>query len=119
MRRAQDRARSARSRKNGARSATFKNFGARSATIESRALGALKLASEASCARSAGRFFLISADTLFQYLDACPIVKSQVYYLLISRYCGLLSIFLRVVKHLDINSKHQFFSVHLIVIADR
>ena len=43
MPRAQDRARSARSRKNGARSAT----------IESRALGALKLASEASCARSA------------------------------------------------------------------
>ena len=40
MRRAQDRARSARSRKNGARSAT----------IKSRALGALKLASEASCA---------------------------------------------------------------------
>ena len=37
MRRAQDRARSARSKKNGARSAT----------IESRALGALKLASEA------------------------------------------------------------------------
>ena len=37
MRRAQDRGRSARSRKNGARSAT----------IESRALGALKLASEA------------------------------------------------------------------------
>ena len=37
MRRAQDRARSARSRKNGARSVT----------IESRALGALKLASEA------------------------------------------------------------------------
>ena len=37
MRRAQDRARSARSRKNGARSAT----------IESRALGALKLAREA------------------------------------------------------------------------
>ena len=36
MQRAQDRARSARSRKNGARSAT----------IESRALGALKLASE-------------------------------------------------------------------------
>ena len=55
MRRAQDRARSARSRKNGARSATFKL----------RALGALKLASEASCApsarwecaREAGRFF--------------------------------------------------------------
>ena len=37
MRRAQDRARSARSRKNGPRSVT----------IESRALGALKLASEA------------------------------------------------------------------------
>ena len=37
MRRAQDRARSARSRKNGARSAT----------IESRVLGALKLAREA------------------------------------------------------------------------
>ena len=37
MRRAQDQARSARSRKNGARSAT----------IESRALGALKLAREA------------------------------------------------------------------------
>ena len=57
MPRAQDRARSARSRKNGARSATFKNsgarsatieyYGARSATIESRVLGALKLASEA------------------------------------------------------------------------
>ena len=52
MRRAQDRARSARSRKNGARTAT----------IKSRALGALKLASEASCARQecareAGRFF--------------------------------------------------------------
>ena len=47
MRRAQDRAQSARSRKNGARSATFKNSGARSATIESRALSALKLASEA------------------------------------------------------------------------
>ena len=52
MRRAQDRARSARSRKNGARSAT----------IESRALGALKLASCArsaqwECAREAGRFF--------------------------------------------------------------
>ena len=66
MRRAQDRARSARFRKNGARSATFKNSGARSATIESRALGALKLASEASrarsarweCARETGRFFL-------------------------------------------------------------
>ena len=42
MRRAQDRARSARFRKNGARSAT----------IESRALGALKLASEASCAQN-------------------------------------------------------------------
>ena len=37
MRRAQERA----------RSATFKNYGARSATIESRAVGALKLASEA------------------------------------------------------------------------
>ena len=37
MRRAQERA----------RSATFKNSAARSATIESRALGALKLASEA------------------------------------------------------------------------
>ena len=51
MRRAQDRARSARSRK----------IGARSATIKSRAVGALKLASEASCAwwecaRKAGRF---------------------------------------------------------------
>ena len=43
MRRAQDRARSARSRKNGARSATVEYYGARSATIESRALGALKL----------------------------------------------------------------------------
>ena len=47
MRRAQDQARSARSRKNRARSVTFKNSGTRSATIESRALGALKLASEA------------------------------------------------------------------------
>ena len=43
MRRAQDRARSVRSRKNGARSVT----------IKSRALGALKLASEA------GRFFVL------------------------------------------------------------
>ena len=57
MRRAQDRARSARSRKNGSRIAT----------TESRALGALKLASEASCTRSAqwecvrqaGRFFSV------------------------------------------------------------
>ena len=79
MRRAQDRARSARSRKNGARSATFKNsgarsatieyYGARSATIESRALGALKLASCArsarwECAREADRFFSI----LFRYI---------------------------------------------------
>ena len=40
-------------------------------------------------------FFLISTDTLIQYLDGCPIVKSQIHYLLISRYCGLLSIFLR------------------------
>ena len=53
MRRAQDRARSARSRKNGAQNAT----------IESLALGALKLASEASCARcecasETGRFFI-------------------------------------------------------------
>ena len=57
MRRVQDRARSARSRKIGARSATFKKSGERSATIEYygarsamiklRALGALKLASEA------------------------------------------------------------------------
>ena len=52
MWRAQERARSARSRKNGARNAT----------IKSRALGALKLVSEASCARwecarEAGRFF--------------------------------------------------------------
>ena len=49
MRRAQDRAQSARSRKIGARSATFKNsgarsatikyYGAQSATIKSRALG--------------------------------------------------------------------------------
>ena len=46
MRRAQDRGRSARFRKNGARSAT----------IESRALGALKLASEA------GRFFILQLN---------------------------------------------------------
>ena len=54
MRRAQDRARSARSRKNGARSATFKNSKARSATIESRALGA-----RWECAREAGSFFYL------------------------------------------------------------
>ena len=47
MQRAQDRAWSAKSRKNGARSATMEYHGARSATIKSRALGALKLASEA------------------------------------------------------------------------
>ena len=47
MRRAQDRARSARPRKNGAQSVTFKNSGARSATIESRTLGALKPARQA------------------------------------------------------------------------
>ena len=66
MRRAQDRARSARSRKNGARSATFKNSGARSATIESRALGALKLASEARDenvpAKRADFFILVSNE---------------------------------------------------------
>ena len=87
MRRAQDRARSARSRKNGARRATFENSGARSVTIEyhgarsatkkSRALGALKLASEASCARSArrecareaGRFLYIYLFNYFIILD--------------------------------------------------
>ena len=47
MRRAQDRARSARFKNSGARSATIEYYGARSATIESRALGALKLAREA------------------------------------------------------------------------
>ena len=57
MRRAQDRARSARSRKNGARSATFKNSGARSATIESRALGALKLASDENVPAKRADFF--------------------------------------------------------------
>ena len=65
MRRAHDRARSARSRKNEARSTTIEYHGARSATNKSRALGALKLAREASCAwsarwecaREAGRFF--------------------------------------------------------------
>ena len=52
MRRAQDRA----------RSATIEYYGARSATIESRALGALKLASEArneNVPAKAGRFFLL------------------------------------------------------------
>ena len=54
MRRAQDRARNARFRKNGAQNAT----------IKSRALGALKLASCAlsarlECAREAGRFFYL------------------------------------------------------------
>ena len=48
MRRAQDRARSARSRKNGARSATFKNSGARSAQWE--------------CAREARRFFPLKSS---------------------------------------------------------
>ena len=47
------------------RSATSNNSGVRSATIKSRALGALKLASEASCARwecarQADRFFKIN-----------------------------------------------------------
>ena len=71
MRRAQDRARSARSRKNGARSVT----------IESRALGALKLASEASCARSAqrecarqaGRFFSIKIWKKFENLSTITV----------------------------------------------
>ena len=87
MRRAQDRARSARPRKNGARSAT----------IESRALGALKLASEASCAQSArwerarkaGRFFpiasyqilksdviLINHRSFFQEKDSLQLYRS-------------------------------------------
>ena len=77
MRRAQDRARSASSRKNGARSATFKNsgtrsatieyYGARSATIESRALGVLKLPSAASCARSAQWECAREAGTFFSF----------------------------------------------------
>ena len=47
MRRAQDRARSARSRKNGARRAT----------IKSRALGALKLASDENVSAERADFF--------------------------------------------------------------
>ena len=92
MRRAQDRARSARSRKNGARSAT----------IESRALGALKLASEASCAlsarwecaRKAGRFFL------FQMRNGdstCPVLN----------YDSLIIIFS---QHLFSNNLHNYWS---------
>ena len=50
MRRAQDRA----------RSATFKNSGARSATIESRALGALKLASDENVPVKRADFFFLS-----------------------------------------------------------
>ena len=69
MRRAQDRARSARFRKNGARSATIEYYGARSATIESRALGALKLASEASCAQSAQRECAREAGRFFKFLS--------------------------------------------------
>ena len=61
MRRAQDRARSARSRKNGARSATIEYNEARSATIKSPAPGALKLASEAKTIQIKNLFyFLIS-----------------------------------------------------------
>ena len=50
MRRAQDQARSARSRKNGARSAL----------IESRALGALKLASDENVPAKRADFFYLS-----------------------------------------------------------
>ena len=49
MRRAQDRARSARSRKNGARSAT----------IKWRAVGALKLASDANVPAKRADFFSV------------------------------------------------------------
>ena len=70
MRRAQDRARSARARKIGARCATIEYYGARNATIKSRAPSALKLASCArsarwECAREAGRFFFHN-NYLFQ-----------------------------------------------------
>ena len=98
MRRAQDRA----------RSATFKNSGARSATIESRALGALKLASEASCARSApwecareaGRFlnffFHKKGEYSFKLENAYIYIYIYIYlYTLFKIYFQFLSCFIR------------------------
>ena len=79
MRRGQNRARSARSRKNGARSATFKNsvarsatieyYGARSATIKSRALGALKLASEKCLQNHFEKYKTVFGKKSFHYLE--------------------------------------------------
>ena len=43
---------------------------------------------------SAPFLFPISIDTLFWYLDGCPIAKLQIYHLLISRYSDLQSVFL-------------------------
>ena len=70
MRKAQDRARSARSRKNGARSAT----------IKSRALGALKLASEARDANVPAKradFFVLDEPLLRCYLHHRPTYFSR------------------------------------------
>ena len=91
MRRAQDRARSAGSRKNGARSAT----------IKSRALGALKLASEASCARwecarEAGRFFEIN----LVYVTCITFIKCHSY----SNHCNS-----------DVKFKFSCFGINQIV----
>ena len=57
MRRAQDRARSARSRKNGARCAT----------IESRALGALKLARDENVPAKRADFFKLHLTLFFNF----------------------------------------------------
>ena len=71
MRRAQDRARSARSRKNGTRSAT----------IKSRALGALKLASEARDENvRIENFFIFSIAFIYKlyYYSIVPIFRTCV-----------------------------------------
>ena len=70
MQRAQDRARSARSRRNGARSAT----------IELRALGALKLASEArdeNVPAKRADFFIIEPKVVYErmFLSCLPFPK--------------------------------------------
>ena len=55
---------------------------------------------------------------LFQYLDGCPIVKSQIYYLLTSKYCGLLSIFLRAIAILVCATKNDLMRIVVRTFSD-
>ena len=107
MWRAQERARSARSRKNGARSVT----------IKSRALGALKLASEASCARwecarKAGRFFFFRLDKLDSGTDLWSIFVIKIFLFEIWNFCWNKS-------YKQYNHKHFELTQMIIINGDR